>query len=124
MLRKNDSLHPVHGFIQQPGLQEREERAGLDFESLPVGAVVEIETKHHNYCIEKCDDNKAVMSGHPQYCPKPVLVELYGTTSGWDLKVGVIEPGTKLIFRHPDFGVVTTSRIVSCHELQTAGRLS
>ena len=85
---------------------------GLELDTLPVGAIVEVETKHHTYRVEYRGDGKALVSGHPEYCPQPVLVDLFGSTLGGDIKLQVIQPGMRMLFFHPVFGAVSTSRVL------------
>ena len=85
---------------------------GLELDTLPIGAVAEVETKHHTYRVEYRGQGKALVSGHPDYCPRPVLVDLCGSTLGGELKFQVIQPGMRMLFFHPVFGAVSTSRVL------------
>ena len=85
---------------------------GIDLDELPVGAVLEIETSHHTYLLENRGEGKVVLSGHPDYCPEPVLVRFHGSVGGPALvKMGRVEPGLKMAFEHPRFGTLRTSRV-------------
>jgi hypothetical protein len=89
---------------------------GVYLDDLQEGAVVELETAHHHYRIEKCDHAKAVISGHPTFCPEPITVQIEGSTrSGLPSKPGFIGRGMHLIFEHPVFHSVATSRIREIH---------
>jgi len=88
---------------------ERSQSVALD--ELPVGAVVEVETGHSTYRLENRGEGKALISGHPTYCPEPVLVDFHGAVGPSTLKMWLIEPDLKMEFRHPDFGVVRTSKV-------------
>ncbi len=60
-----------------------------------------------------------MLSGHPQFCPQPVLVRIQGSTWGGSmLKAEFIGRGMRLEFRHPSFQTVVTSRIVEIREHQ------
>jgi hypothetical protein len=84
----------------------------IDLDELPVGAVLEIETSHHMYLLENRGEGKVVLSGHPDYCPEPVLVRFHGSVGGPALvKMGRVEPGLKMAFEHPRFGTLRTSRV-------------
>jgi hypothetical protein len=97
---------------------EPEVENGIALDDLTVGAVVEVETGHHTYRIENCCNGKILISGHPTYCPKPVFVELHGSTGGNAvLKFHFIGRGMHLEFRHPELGVIRTSRIKDVREL-------
>jgi hypothetical protein len=98
---------------------EPEVENGIALDDLAVGAVVEVETGHHTYRVENRGDGKILISGHPTYCPEPVLVELHGSTGGHAiLKFHFIGRGMHLEFRHPELGVVRTSRIKDVRELK------
>ena len=89
---------------------------GVYLDDLQEGAVVELETKHHHYRIEKCDHAKALISGHPRFCPEPITVQIEGSSRD-DLlpNPGFIGRGMHLIFEHPVFHTVSTSRIREIH---------
>jgi hypothetical protein len=90
---------------------------GVALDDLAVGSVIEAETWHNTYRIENRGDGKILISGHPQYCPERVLVDLHGSTSGEGiLKFHFIGRGMHLEFRHPTLGVVRTSRIKEVRE--------
>ena len=58
-------------------------------------------------------DGKALISGHPEFCPDPVLVTVDGSNWGGSmLKMSFIGRGMHLEFRHPAFQTIVTSRIV------------
>lgn len=89
---------------------------GVFLDDLNVGAVLEVETKNRVYRVENRANGRILISGHPKYCPGPVLAKLVGST--WDgsmVKLGFIGRGMRLEFRHPVFGVVLTSRIEGIH---------
>jgi len=97
---------------------ERENEDGIALDDLELGAVVEVQTGHTTYRMENCGDGKVLISGHPQYCPTPVLVDFHGSTGGHSiLKFRFIGRGLHLEFRHPTLGVVRTSRIKALREL-------
>ncbi len=102
-----------------------QEPDGIAMGDLAVGAVVEVETGHNTYRVENRGDGKILISGHPQYCPEPVEVELHGSTSGRAiLKIHFIGRGMHLEFLHPTLGVIRTSRIKDVRELKSARELS
>jgi hypothetical protein len=73
----------------------------------------EVKTGHHTYILETLRDGHTWLSGHPQYCPKGVEVDL----------VRPLQPGSPLWFLHPVHGLVRTSRIKEIRQLgPTAGR--
>ena len=98
---------------------------GIAMDDLAVGAVVEVETGHTTYRVENRGDGKILISGHPQYCPEPVEVELHGSTSGRAIiKFHFIGRGMHLEFLHPTLGLIRTSRIKDVRELTPVRGLS
>ena len=92
---------------------------GVALNDLPGRAVLEVETRHHVYHIENRGDGEVMISGHPEYCPEPVLVNLHGSTWGTPMiKLRFIGRGMKMEFGHPTFGVILTSRVQEIRELQ------
>ena len=51
-------------------------------QDLPPDTVLEIQTQHHCYTAVLLVDNSVLISGHPQYCPQPVVVAIAG--SSWE----------------------------------------
>lgn len=91
---------------------------GLDINTVAVGARIEVHTKNRTYMLENCGDGQVLISGHPKYCPRPLLVKLLGCTwGGAMLKMQYIEPGMYLEYRHPLHGIVCTSRIEEVREI-------
>jgi hypothetical protein len=92
---------------------------GVYFDRLADGAVLELETRHHRYTMLKSASGQALISGHPVYCPEPVLVGILGSTrSSSTLKVGFIGRGMHLMFRHPTHRhAIRTSRIVKLRQI-------
>jgi hypothetical protein len=113
-------LHPnpnqdIDFTTEQPGSDE-----GFYLDDLDRGAVVEIETQHHHYKLVKRADTHVRISGHPTFCPHPVEVEIEGSfKSGPPLEAhpGFIGRGMYMVFKHPLFNQVTTSRIREIHKL-------
>lgn len=83
----------------------------ISVEELPSGAVLEAETGHHTYWIENRGNGEVFISGHPQYCPEPVRVTF----------LRLIARGGKMQFLHPEFGVVSTSRVLAIRRPIIAG---
>ena len=117
MLQKSETLNPPPGFHPAVESPVSDIEAGLDLNAMPKGAAAEVETRHTTYRFEYLGDGKAVISGHPQFCPEPVVVDLFGSVLGGQTKVLVVQPGMKMLFSHPSFGVVSTSRVLRVHEL-------
>lgn len=91
---------------------------GVFLKDLPVGAVLEVETRNHSYKLENRGNGWALLSGHSKFCPEPVLVRLHGSTWGRSMiKTQFVGRGMHLEFRHPVHGVIRTSRIREVREL-------
>jgi hypothetical protein len=101
--------------FDQPEIEE-----GLYLERLPLGERIEVKTKHNTYLIENFGKRQVLISGHPEYCPHPVLVDVFGSTwGGTMLKPGFIGRDMHLEFFHPRYGVVHTSRILEIRRVRT-----
>lgn len=84
---------------------------GISLKSLHVGSVIDLETKNHHYKIEYLGGEKAWISGHPAFCPRPVMVQVQGSI-GHSAESGFIGHGMRLVFRRlDDSRPVTTSEI-------------
>lgn len=95
-------------------------RDGCYLNDLADGAIVGIETQYHHYKLIKRAATHVLISGHPTFCPEPIEVEIEGSTvilSPLMPIPGFIGSGMYLIFKHPLFGTVTTSRIREIHKL-------
>ncbi|MBI1982993.1 MAG: hypothetical protein HYS61_02210 [Acidobacteria bacterium] len=109
------------GFIPHPNLSDEvnhnivqsEIEGGVHMDSLREGEILEVETQNRWYRIENLGRGKALISGHPLFCPKPIPVSIEGCTwGGTMLKVRYIGRGMHLEFRHPHYHTIITSRIV------------
>lgn len=86
---------------------------GVYLNDLSEGQELAIRTDNRSYRIVNRGMGKALISGHPRYCGKPVLVKIEGSTWGGSaLKTDFIGIGMHLQFRLPENHSVTTSRIV------------
>ena len=57
------------------------------------------------------------VSGHPEFCPEPVRVQIAGSTWGGSmLKQYFIGRGMHLEFMHPKYRRVLTSAILEIHQ--------
>jgi len=110
-LNPSDNIDPKQG-------RPKSEEDGVYLDDLADGAVLELETKHHRYKIVKSAHAQACISGHPKFCPEPVSVEIDGSGgAGQELKPGYIGRGLHLIFEHPVYRTITTSRILDIHRI-------
>ena len=93
-------------------ISRTKQREGVCLDDLKVGDELELATKNRTYLVENRGNGDILISGHPKYCPQPTLVKLYGSTAGWTVLIpGFIGRGMYLEFRHPEHGLIRTSRI-------------
>lgn len=89
-------------------------------DAITVGTVLEVETSNRVYKVEGCANGQALISGHPMFCPDPIVVKLVGSTWGGAMgKTGSIGRAMRLEFWHPVFGIVFTSRIQQVRKLSS-----
>ena len=118
--QRNSDLRNAADSPYARSYQHEQTGGGIAFDELPIGAAVEVVTGHTTYRVENRGDGKALISGHPTYCPEPVLVDLHGSVGGPNMfKIWSIAPDLKLEFNHPQFGVIRTSRVRSVRELKS-----
>jgi|SRR5579872_5004079 len=118
MLHDSD-IHELGSVLSPAGIAI--EPQGTDIDTLPIGARLEVETGHTRYLLENRGAGQMLISGHPMYCPEPLLVDFRGSVGGSALlKMWHIEPGMKMAFRHPELGEVRTSRVRSIRRLKPA----
>ena len=104
---------------------QSEIEGGVFLKDLAPETVLQIQTQHHLYTAVMVDDASALISGHPEYCPQPVLVAISGSTWGGSmLKRHYVGRGMRLEFSHPRYKTpIVTSSIQDIRELSTAARL-
>ena len=61
----------------------------LDCRNLPPGSLIDVETQSRNYHIECMGGNSIRVSGHPEFCPNPVMASLQGSLD----RDGTLETG-------------------------------
>ena len=86
---------------------------GVDLRQLPPDSKLEVATRNRAYLIVVLRDCLALISGHPQFCPEPVLVRINGSNWGGSMvKTAYLGRGMHLEFRHPQYeGLIVTSPI-------------
>ena len=91
---------------------------GVFLRDLAPATVLQIRTQHHCYTAVLLGDSSALISGHPQYCPQPVLVAIAGSTWGGSmLKRRFVGRGMHLEFCHPEHRTpIVTSSIQEIRE--------
>jgi hypothetical protein len=110
----------VNGHIVQSEIE-----GGVSLKDLPPETTLLILTQHSCYTVVTKGESQAFISGHPEYCPEPVLVTLEGSTWGGSmLKSRYIGRGMHLEFRHPNYPVpIVTSLIQEIQPLDNRPRL-
>jgi len=111
-------LSPYFSDAVNRNVVESEILGGVHLRDLPPETVLEVQTQNHIYRIVHKGWGQALISGHPDFCPAPVLVQIHGSTWGGSLlKQAYIGRGMHLEFRHPEFLPIITSRILEVRAL-------
>ena len=105
----------VNGVIVQSEIE-----GGVFLHDLPPSTVLEIQTMHHCYRAVLLGGSDALISGHPEFCPEPVLVAIAGSTWGGSmLKLQFVGRGMHLEFHHPEYPTpIVTSAIQDIRDYQ------
>src|SRR5207244_11201651 len=74
--------HPNLSDAVNRNIVQSEIEGGVFLDSLQPATVLQIQTRHHCYTAVVIGGSRALISGHPQYCPQPVLVAIAGSTCG------------------------------------------
>jgi len=114
--------HPNLGDDVNGNIVRSEIEGGVSLEGLPVDTVLQIRTQHHDYTAQLLGKGSALLSGHPQYCPEPVLVTIAGSTWGGSmLKLRYIGRGMHLEFHHPEYStpIITSAIQEICESIQS-----
>lgn len=91
----------------------------LDCKSLGPGSLIDVETTSRHYRVECLGGSAIRVSGHPRFCPTPVVAQLEGSvTSEGTIEDGVIERGMRLVFLFEE-QPVTTSKVLHIQWDQT-----
>ena len=94
---------------------QSEIEGGVFLGDLPPSTVLQIHTQHHCYTTLLLGGGDALISGHPQYCPEPILVVIAGSTWGGSmLKRRFVGRGMHLEFQHPDFAPTPPFKPIPC----------
>ena len=99
---------------------QSEIEGGVHLRDVVPGTVLEVRTQNREYTIEYQGSGQALISGHPVFCPEPVLVNIHGSTWGGSmLKERFIGRGMCLEFAPPANQAITTSMIVEVRETRS-----
>lgn len=110
--------HPNLGDEVNHNIVQSDIDGGVFLKDLPSAAVLKIQTQNRCYTAVLVDEGSVLISGHPKYCPQPVLVTIAGSTWGGSmLKRRYVGRGMHLEFRHPEYQTpIVTSRITEIRE--------
>ena len=111
--------HDVNRHIVQSEIE-----GGVSVEDLVPGSWLQVTTRNTCYRILVLFGAVALITGHPRFCPRPVLITIHGSTWGGSmLKRRFIGRGMHLEFRHPDYRTpIVTSCIKEIQELTQHSR--
>lgn len=116
--------HPNFDDAINRAICQSEIEGGVSLTELPAGTVLHVQTANTQYVIQNCGDGEVLISGHPEICPTPVLVNFHGSTWGSAmLKMGFIGREMSMEFRHPEKGIVRTSRVQEIREVSVPSSL-
>ena len=88
----------------------------IDCKNLAQGSLIDVETKSRHYKIECLGGNQIRISGHPDFCPRPVPARLGGSFDReGGLEAGLIGPGRRMMFLVNGYLPVTTTRVLHVH---------
>jgi len=120
-------FQPPRLFRPHPNLSDEVNRhlvqsqieGGVRVEDLVPGSWLQVKTQNTCYRILILLGAMALITGHPLFCPRPVLITIHGSTWGGSmLKVRFIGRGMHLEFHHPDYSTpIVTSPIQEIQEL-------
>jgi hypothetical protein len=113
--------HPNLSDKVNGGIIQSEIEGGVFLHDLPPSTVLEIQTMHHCYRAVLLGGSEALISGHPEFCPEPVLVAIAGSTWGGSmLKLQFVGRGMHLEFHHPEYPTpIITSAIQDIRDYQS-----
>jgi hypothetical protein len=109
--------------VVNSNIVQSEVEGGVHLSDVPPGTVLEVETENRAYTIRYEGCGKALISGHPVFCPEPTLVTIHGSTWGGSMiKNDYIGRGMHLEFGHPTYLPITTSMILEVRAETVVGR--
>src|ERR1700687_2485176 len=117
------TAHPNLSDEVNGNIVRSEIEGGVSLGDLPPSTVLEIQTQNHRYTAVFLSESQVLISGHPEYCPEPVLVAIAGSTWGGSmLKLRYIGRGMHLEFCHTEYRTpIVTSRIQEVRERRHLG---
>ncbi len=98
-------------------LAQCEIEGGVDLRTVAPETVLAVKTRNRVYTLVMKGSGRAMICGHPQYCPEPVLVHVIGSTwGGAMLKEAYLGRGMRLEFQRDRDRPVLTSPILEIEE--------
>ena len=115
------NAHPNLADEVNRSIIQSEIEGGVYLDTLPPSTVLQIQTMNHCYTAVLLGGSEALLSGHPEFCPKPVQVAIAGSTWGGSmLKLQYVGRGMHLEFRHPEYSTpIITSAIQEIRDAQS-----
>jgi len=129
-MRMRDPVEVAAGNLFQPNphlsdsinhnIVRSEVEGGVYLKDLPEESTLEIETQNRFYTLRSRGGSNFLISGHPRFCPEPVLVTIAGSNWGGSmLKRFFVGRGMHLEFHHPEYErPIITSRIIEIRYLR------
>jgi len=110
--------HPNLSNEVNRNIVQSEIEGGVRLEDLQPGSTLQVTTHNTRYQLIVLIGNMVLITGHPRYCPTPVLVRVHGSTWGGSmLKVRFIGRGMHMEFVHPEYQIpIVTSPIQEIRE--------
>jgi len=110
--------HPNLSDEVNRNIVQSEIEGGVRLEDLPPGSRLQVTTRNTCYQLLVLIGNMALITGHPLYCPRPVVVRIHGSTWGGSmLKLEFIGRGMHIEFVHPQYQLpIITSPIQEIRE--------
>lgn len=111
--------HPHLGDEVNRNIVRSEIEGGVYLKDLPAKTVLDIRTLNRSYRVVMRSGGTAWISGHPEFCPEPVLVRIRGSNWGGSmLKAAYLGRGMHLEFLHPAYEQpIITSEILEITEI-------
>ena len=112
--------HPSLSDDVNGNIVQSEIEGGVRVDDLRPGSQLQVKTQNTCYRILVLYGALALISGHPVLCPRPVVVNIHGSTWGGSLlKRHFIGRGMHLEFQHPAYSTpILTSPIQEIEELR------
>lgn len=93
---------------------------GVFVDKLPVGAMLQIQTRNTLYTLEKREDG-TYLHGNARFCPVPTKATIHGSTWGGSmLKMGFVGRGMFMEFSTDIHHSITTTEIQELTEVPAA----